>query len=773
MAKDNTLGAPTEGLGQTVTFAGDTRQGTPQAQAAQRGALRNNATGGAAVRTAQALQVPPAKGDAIFETLSRLGSDILKPKLEAERTRMFFEGVNKAARGQAIQEIVDEQPWYSKVFGSSSLVDGARAHTASAKATSLATELEAGMGEFRKLSDQGAVKVVTERVGALASTGDSVTDAMIMQQATAAMAPILKNRTKAAINYQRELREEATIANYASQFARVQSAHSASVQPGATVDAGDALFTAIGAVKAMVREDGTSPELHSQMVSKAAMQAVNGGNLQAYQIIKASGKFDELTPQDQYQLTRAHSIAVNEAKGSLPASFRKMELDFALLSTTGANPEQVGAKAQQLNDEWRRLSGATEDYLQPRQVLAEQLQADSAERQRLAALARERAAAATRSEKEEKEIAFISEAFGAASRINERGSIMIGMDNKDQQAVFDHARVVLGQRPEEHMFFVANQANSGIYDKTLEQVHAAEINLAMRDNSAEALHQYWKRHYLPLVKASGGLGQVVAAHYAGAHSDVMAKYHSLASQVPEPDALRKEALASIAREPAPPKTDLGAFGKKVADELSTGTVMALWGKVTGKVPLDNPEGLAQLIAPKLSRNLPLDEAIAAYRKENQNLTELGGQYWIKPDGTTRVDSWLNANVPPAGGAPDGKISEATRLTIQKFGEAVGLEGGLQVRQTADFAGVPQLVMWGLNSQGQTVLTLFDGYAIHQTWREKQEADKRGPGLDTPFQMGAEAAKTNPIANVPLQFGPKSTWGVRPGDRSIYDTPPKK
>lgn len=723
MAADNTLGAPTEGLGQTVTFAGNSKVGVPQVQAVQRQAIRNNATGGAAVRTAEALQVQAPKGDTFFQTIAKLGGDIIKPMVEAERTLKFYEGVNQAARNQAIEEIVDEQPWYSKMFGSSSLVDGARAHTASAKATALATELEVDMPNFRKLSDNEAVRYVTDKVTKLASTGDSTVNAMIVQQATAAIAPVLKNRTKASINFLQEQRQEATEASYGAQFANVQAVFNASQQPGATVDAGDALMTAIGSMSAMVREDGVSPELHSKMISSAAIKAANNGNLQAYQIIKASGKFDELTPQDQYQLTRAHSIAVNEAKGNIPVAFSNQLREFKVLSTTsGASMEDIQAKADSVNKEWQRLSGDTGNYLQARDVIAEQMQLDAVQRQQADAAARARERATTLQDKEQAQVDWITSAFAAASNYASPTSYLDRLDAKDQQAVFDHARAKLGNKPEEYAAFIANQAESRVYDKALEHSHESALSAAMATNSAAALHQYYTTQYLPLIKASGGLGEVNAQHYAGRHKDVIARYHSIASQYPNADALAKEGFAIFARQPVP-TVDLGKKGKEVASELSSSETLSFLGRQLGMdtVPLVNPEGLASLITPNLSKVLKTPEAIEAYKRENRDLTVLGGHYWTKPAGTTRVDDWLTANPnKDTGGASSNELNRATNFTIKQYAEKWGIEDGLQLGQMADVNGVPHVMLWGMGSDRKVKMTFFSAADIHTTWAKREE-----------------------------------------------------
>ena len=726
MANDNTLGAPTEGLGQTVTFASGQRAGVPQATAMQRGGLRNSSTGGAAVRTAQALQVTAPKGDTLFQTLARLGGDLIKPQLEAERTLKYVEGMQKAASGQAIEEIVNEQPFFSGLFGASSVVDGARAYSASAKATSMAVDFETNMGELRKLSPAEMSQYTASKIAEATQGGDATTNAMIVQQVSSTLPAVMKGQTKAHIRYQQELRENATGQAYDAGFALLQANAQAASQDGATKTVEDVMGAGIAAMSGMVRDSEIDPELHSKLVAQSAAKAIAAGNFPAYQVLEASGKLNELTADDQYRVRRAYGVAQAEAKGKLPVPFHRQVLEFKLLSTQpGSSLDSIQAKADEINTQYKKITGDHGNYLGANDVIGEQMQFDAAERQRLDRLLRERETAMTVSGKEQAQVDWVTGAFAQASNIAATSSYLIGKKPAEQQAVFDHARAVLGQKPEEHMFFVANQAEAGIYDKTLESVHAAELNISLQGGSGPGMYQYYNRHYKPLVQAAGGMGQVIAQHYAGDHKDLMARYHAMASQYPNPDALQQEAFFVQARAPRP--TTVGDNNKKaqaVKAELSSSTSLSLLGRVVGMdtVPLVNPGGLANLITPKLAGERDVAEEVESYKRENRDLTVLGGHYWTKQVNATRVDDWLNAN-PRAGGATSSSVNRALRLTIDKFANSNGIDDTPQVGQIADVNGVPQMILWGMGSDGKPKLALFSGDDVHANWSARGKMPK--------------------------------------------------
>ena len=701
MANDNTLGAPTEGLGQTVTFAASGRQGVPQTTAMKRGGVRNTAQGGAARRTAEALQTPAPQGDTTFKTLARLAGDIIKPQLEAERTLKFAEGWQKAAQSQAIEEIVDEQPAFSRLFGSSSLVDGARAYTAAAKANGLAIELESDMVNLRKLSPAEVAKHVADRVTATAGTGDATTNAMIIQQASQGVPQFLKGQAKAYLGYQQELRGEAQAAQLDTQFDLVNIINIGARDPDSRRDLNDVIEASVQALNNMSRDTETSPDLFSKMLSTSAIKALNNGNLTAYQLLAKSNKIAELTPDDQYKVKRAHSVAVNDAKLKVPDEFNDQLVEFAVLSTRpDTTPDIVKAKRDSINASWKRLSGDDGDYVGGADLRSELIQLDTAQRQREAAAAREAAHSQTIVGKAQQERTDLLGALAKASNFADPDSFMVANTPKERAAIFDAARQVHAGDPARHMAFVAHQANALVYDNALEMRHAAELNTSLNVGSAQGVHAYYMQQYLPLVQAAKGQGEVVAQHYAGKHANFMARYHALASQKAQPNELELQFFFKHAGVEQAPVVDSKRV-TEVAKEIGTGWIMSGMGKVfsSDSVPLVEPKALAAKVVKGLPGIRDVDAEYESYLREHRNLSVIGGHFWDTPLNATRVDDWLKKD--PLKQIAPGEVNRATRLTIDKAAKEVGIDGNPTVYQIVDSNGEPNLFLVGVADDGVT------------------------------------------------------------------------
>jgi hypothetical protein len=132
MAKpsDNSLGAPTEGLGQNVTFAYNTGRGPGQLEIGDPGRIRAGVIGGDTVGAGatRAQGVQDRNANATLDVLMKVGESIMAPMLKQKKTEAYVAGMQRAMQGEAVTEIATEQPWYSKIFGDSDVVEGARAY---------------------------------------------------------------------------------------------------------------------------------------------------------------------------------------------------------------------------------------------------------------------------------------------------------------------------------------------------------------------------------------------------------------------------------------------------------------------------------------------------------------------------------------------------------------------------------------------------------------------------------------------------------------------
>ena len=196
----------------------------PQAQAVplHMGQTGNTAPG----LTATVPGIDRAGADQTLNTLNKIANNIFEPHLKKARDEKFLTGMQRAASGEAMTDIANEQPWYGKIFGDGPLVEGARAYTVEASVGNWAAVQEQKMAELRTSSPDAMPKILAESMKSL-STGDAATDAMIQGKATSIMPQLMKRQTKEHYKWQQETASRQRISAIESQASLLNFAQTA------------------------------------------------------------------------------------------------------------------------------------------------------------------------------------------------------------------------------------------------------------------------------------------------------------------------------------------------------------------------------------------------------------------------------------------------------------------------------------------------------------------------------------------------------------------
>lgn len=744
MANDNTMGAPTEGLGQTVTFTASGAGGMSQASGPQRQALRNDSRGGGAQLTARALQVPPPAPDAFSATIMKLGGDLIKPHLEAERTAAYVSGMQKAAQGEAITEIVDEQPWYSKVFGPTSLVDGARAYTANAKAASMAAEMEAKMPDLRKMGSEDFSKYATEQL-LKSNTGDSATDMMIMQQAGATLPAVLKGQAKAHLRYQQEQLELSIKDSATSNFANLGIVGAASRQPGATKESADLLGAAIKTIEIFTPPAGMLPELHDKYLAESAIQAISGGNFDAYTLLKDSGKLSKMEPAAAYHIERAFNHASQQAKLNIGEDLLMEVADFRALSANPAvSREDIAARAAKINEAYSRATGDPTKYVSNAATLQELEQLRVAQAQEQARLNHARVTATTKEEKAAAEIAAIGNlAKRVAGGDGTTPYLMASESKSEQKEVWDHLRTVAS--PSVRLKVMVEQAAVSI-DETEKNITEAAIQAAKTSGDPALLYQVYTTKYLPLVIAAGDNREAIAAKYAGEFAEDMYRYHELAQGKPASATHQ----AAFYQEVVTPRAKPLTASKKNTELVSALTTLPFtsWLPWT-KVPLRDPEGYAAELAPKIPAYVKsTSDAINSAELASPLLNRVGGYHWRTSEKATKLVEWIGKD----NTIGINNLDKAFTLTVEQYSAEAGITDGGRVGQGANTAsGEPTFYIMGTGSDGKARILPFMASDLNKVW-------KSGKGrLDVEDFRGGPALTNLPPDDMPSPYDSDEKW----------------
>jgi hypothetical protein len=750
MAKDNTLGAPTEGLGQTVTFAVQGGGGTPQLTLPERGAARLGVGGGNVTSTGQARQVQEARPDPTMAALMKLGGTLLQPAIKREQEAVFMEGMQRAAQGEAVKEIVDEQPWYSKIFGPTNLVDGARAYSAAAKAASIATDLDARVEDISKMPGQEFARHINSVLND-ASTGDGATDAIVKQQFMTQMPEVMKKQARSHYLYQQKQLIEANRSYVGTAFAALtasdaakRSAAGGTGEDGSikvnTTDDGDTLVAAVRALDALETPTGMDPKVHKKSVAAEVVQAINTGSFAVYNTLVDSKAIDTFEPEQIAQIHAATNAMRTRTRAELPVEFSKVLANASAVAGRADNTqEDVLAAVEQINKAYAKMTGDKKPYVTA-QGATSLLQLLDREQQQ--ELERAKAASAKASTKAEKDDANAALVLTTASGLK-MGRAMAGVKS---EVLRDAWATLAGTQPG-----AVNQARARNYTDNVDEVFAESMRLnignAVLNGSSSTLNHVYTTQYLPLVQAAGtDIGEAPALKYAGEHADVISAFHRYMKRIPNPTQIDIDVAYAAAIQPKP--KDPTKTEKEVAAELTTGRLGKFWDALGGDaIALKDPAGAAHLLTPHIVAGADIGDAVRAARATAKDINMLGGYHWRR--GTNQADLVDYFNV--KHDVPADERNRAVSMGVDTVAKENGLDSVTSVLQVANTNdGKPQLVVMGVMANGDPAFALLPATRIESEWANRDKTKAKEVPMPDARNVGKSALE---LANERFRKGP--------------------
>lgn len=765
MATDNRLGAPTEGLGQTVTFTAGGSGGRSQARGMQRNAPRNDTRGGNITDTSGPIQIPDQQPNVMLKTLTRLAGDIMQPKIEKARTDAFLSGMQRAATGEAVNEIVAEQPWYSDLFGDTPVVEGARAFTSFSKVQSEAAEIEGNMSELRKLSPAEFQKQMGERMGRL-NTGDPATDSMVMQSLMREMPGLMKGHAKEHLGWQQDNYAKAARTGQLTAAARFSSAMAKfnpsqkpenilnGGDPGAFTDENDVLEAKVNFVQAFGQPPGVPEATHQKLTTSVISDMLVQKNLHAYYTLEDAGVIDSLGPESAKKLRELADRQESRARAEMPLqlvdAFAAIKAMPSLYDQEGIN-DTLRDRIGELNAAYKASTGARENLISGNSaaeirasLLSNQV---NAERRANEAYAKAQDKNLDDLVKKEAEQQASHEGVG----IILRGDPMSRVKKEVRLDAWDTLRQDLPSL----MKGRAAQFNRGNFDEDGKGTIANLAASALAADNLDAFEQLYQKEYLPMVQA--GNGEALALSYFGDYAKQFSVYHGIRKNTK--DANGFAAAYAIAKNPIKPlATTKGSVDQEVKAAVADATVNTFTSNKLN--PRFQDEVTSRLLpyvnAGNPSASVKERTKAALKQAESEGLEFAGGYYW-----DSRGAASFKAAVNDAGSGED-------KVAVDEFDDAIGKSIDNLVAKYKMDANSARVIYSKGQGDGPPTLTVMgdiddtEGYrwvAYTLTAPEVVEQFKKERAKPTiPLTGGIPA----------LQAGPKLTYLPKGGAKSIYD-----
>lgn len=354
----NALGAPTEGFGQTVTFAFDPRGVTPALDIAK----STPAGGGAGPVSHGALRnpddIPQPRSDGTAELLMKAGAEIIAPLVERSRNEQFVKGVQAAMGGEAAADIAKQQPWYSRIFGDTPAVAGARAYEVQNKVNNVVSEQLANMDKLQKMGPEDASKHFSGLINGQ-MTGDPQSDSLIAKSMIDQLPGLMKAQAKAYHGYTQRRAVGAMSQQMASAGDALQQAGQLYSQD--TIDDKDFAVRKQAYIHSIMPPDGINEENYAKTLAANIRAAADKGQFHVIAAIKESGGFDAMTPEQQNQANLAIDKAAVKYRDRYAFDFARqiaeLKSDQAHLPE-GMTPHDIADRYTKMNTAFQKLTGS-------------------------------------------------------------------------------------------------------------------------------------------------------------------------------------------------------------------------------------------------------------------------------------------------------------------------------------------------------------------------------------------------------------------------------
>lgn len=302
-----------------------------------------------------------------FKAIAELSSGILAPKIKEAAQEQFITGVQRAMTGEALGEIVKDQPWYTDIFAPSAAPAGARAYTSQKAIADWAGRMEQQMPELAKASPEA---LNSAAVGTMQGfmTGDAAADAAITAGVVEQMAPLFKRHAKEHYIYNQKQASIAQTGAWTSLAKVYQGAATAAASGSGTVSFEDheaAKQRLIGSIQPFADQ---SDESFERNVAAFLESAATNGDAQVVKLFKETGLYEKIGPDRRATLDRHLAVAGRQTldKQAMPA----LAVDVAMLiNDMRQDPHGVVDKVKALNAKAAALTGVTEADLIPPSML--------------------------------------------------------------------------------------------------------------------------------------------------------------------------------------------------------------------------------------------------------------------------------------------------------------------------------------------------------------------------------------------------------------------
>lgn len=293
------------------------------------------------------------EGDSTLAQVVAFASTTLAPAMAEARDARFLEGMTRAASGEELTKIVNEQPWYSKIFGVSSAAQGARAYSLQANAAAVTTAIENQMPVLRTMSPDAVPKAIMDMTKEY-MTGDDETDTLLQMNILKTFPSVIKMHTREHYKYQQE---EASKARFGAMQAASTSLNVAASSDMSTPEDLDVRLGVL--LDVLTPPPGVDLKSWENDTKNFIVSAAESGQFHTLTAMQASGIVNAMQPETRLQVERQIQQYQRQHAREAADGYSEKFLEIRYKAQTGQynNGEEVFKAYDAINEDYTKRTG--------------------------------------------------------------------------------------------------------------------------------------------------------------------------------------------------------------------------------------------------------------------------------------------------------------------------------------------------------------------------------------------------------------------------------
>lgn len=302
-----------------------------------------------------------------LDAITKMGSGLVEAQVKQEQQELFLQGAQRQMSGEALTDIVDSQPWYSKIFGPSATAQGARKMAELTSIDTVVNGMAADMGTLRQLSPEDFQAELRNRTQK-SLTGDTEADTTIQMQILESSQALVKAHTKEHYAYTQEQMQEQYTSGALVNADQLQMGAQQYAKGMLSKDEFEALQWKTSA--SLVPMEGQNQESYFAAVHAAGVEAMQKGNWHYVKMMEQSGVVSAMPSKLRQQWREEKRTEEQHSLSDLALGDYHLKLaNITAASQAGRiSPKETLAAIAQMNKEVAETTGIERPFLGGKEV---------------------------------------------------------------------------------------------------------------------------------------------------------------------------------------------------------------------------------------------------------------------------------------------------------------------------------------------------------------------------------------------------------------------